>query len=359
MTDALARPWFTRTGNEGDVVVSSRVRIARNLADHRFPGFMSAEEEQQVQRTVVDAFGRLPAGADFAILFLDELKPLDRRVLLERNVITQEFSLARGKAIAVDRETGVTAMINEEDHLRISCIREGLALAEAFVEVDRLDTMLEDALSYGISMEWGYLNPSLENVGTGLRASLMLHLPALVMTGLIDKAMKAINEVGLSVKGFFSDGDSSLGDMYQISNQTTLGLSEKEIVDGLVNIVTPLVQYERKAREELRERQPLELEDRVWRAFGILTNCRTISSREAMDHLSSLRLGASLGMVEGLALDTVTALFFLSQKHHVQQMMAHGEEASGSKAIDVTRARAIRDVLAGRDVPGGFGCSKG
>ena len=358
MIDAPAKPWFSRAGNEGDVVVSSRARVARNLAEHRFPGFMSAEEEQEVQRTIVEAFGRLPAAADFAILFLDELKPLERRVLLERNVITQEFSLARGKAIAVGRETGVTAMINEEDHLRISCIREGLALSEAFGEVDRLDTMLEEALSYAISMEWGYLNPSLENAGTGLRASLMLHLPALVMTGLIDKAMKAINEVGLAVKGFFSDGESSLGDMYQISNQATLGLGEKEIVDGLVNIVTPLVQYERKAREELRERQRIDLEDRVGRAFGILTHCRSISSREAMDHLSSLRLGASLGLVEGLTLDTVTALFFLSQKHHVQQMLGQDDEA-GSKAIDIARARTIREALAGRDVRGGYGCSKG
>jgi protein arginine kinase len=330
MTDGLARSWFSRVGEQGDVVVSSRVRIARNLSEHRFPGFMSAEEEQEVQRVIVDAFRRLPAAGDFAILFLDDLKPLDRRVLLERNIITQEFSLARGKAIAVGKDTGVTAMINEEDHLRVSCIREGLALAEAFTEVDRLDSLLEESLGYAISMEWGFLNPSLENVGTGLRASLMLHLPALVMTGLIDKAMKAINEVGLAVKGFFNDGETSLGDMYQISNQATLGLGEKEIIDTLVNIVTPLVHYERKAREELRERQRVDLEDRVCRALGILSHCRSISSREAMDHLSSLRLGASLGLIEGLTLDTVTMLFFLSQKHHVQQLLEDGEETSGS-----------------------------
>ncbi len=359
MTDALARPWFTRIGEEGDVVVSSRVRIARNLSEHRFPGFMSGEEELEVQRAIVEAFRRLPAAGDFAILFLDDLKPLDRRVLLERNIITQEFSLARGKAIAVGRDSCVTAMINEEDHLRISCIREGLALGEAFGEVDKLDSLLEESLSYAISMEWGYLNPSLENVGTGMRASLMLHLPALVMTGLIDKAMKAINEVGLAVKGFFSDGEASLGDMYQIANHATLGLGEKEIVDNLVSIVTPLVQYERKARAELRERQRVDLEDRVCRALGILSHCRSISSREAMDHLSSLRLGASLGLTEGLSLETVTALFFLSQKHHVQQLLEDGEEASSSKAIDYARAKAIREAIASREVPGGFGCLKG
>jgi protein arginine kinase len=359
MTDALARPWFTRAGDEGDVVVSSRVRVARNLSEHRFPGFMSSEEELEVQRTIVEAFGRLPSTFDFTILYLDDLKALDRRVLLERNIITQEFSLARGKAIAVGRGSCVTAMINEEDHLRISCIREGLALAQAFQEVDKLDSLLEDNLSYAISMEWGYLNPSLGNVGTGLRASLMLHLPALVMTGLIDKAMKAINEVGLSVKGFFAEDESSLGDMYQISNDATLGLGEKEIVEGLVSIVTPLVQYERKAREELRDRQRVELEDRVCRALGILTHCRSISSREAMEHLSSLRLGACLGLVDGVGMDTVTSLFFLSQKHHVQQLLDEGEEAGGSKAIDQARATAIRTTLAGGDKAGGYGCSKG
>jgi len=321
------KAWFTESGHEGDVVISSRVRLARNLVDHPFPGFMSSDVEGAVRDKIISAFDKLPVRRDFAILYMKDLAPLDRRVLLERNIITQDFSLNENKAVVLSKDESVSVMINETDHLRISCIREGLTLSEVHEKVDRLDSLLEEQLHFSISLQWGYLNSNLPDIGTGMRASFMVHLPALVMTHLIEKALKAITQVGLLVKGFFGEGLSSLGDMYQIANQISLGVSEAEIVENLNSIVTPLINYERKARSELLARKTEEVEDKVFRAYGILTNCRSISSREAIDLLSNLHLGISLNLIPNIPLEKVNALFFLCQKSHVQKIFEGSEMA--------------------------------
>jgi protein arginine kinase len=346
------RVWFTESGQEGDVVVSSRVRLARNLVDHPFPEFMNRDVEVAVRDEVISAFAKLPGQSNklpgqgnFTILYMKDLTPLDRRVLLERNIITQDFSLAENKAVVLSQDESISVMINETDHLRISCIREGLTLSEVYEEVDRLDSLLENELHYSISLRWGYLNSNLTDIGTGMRASLMVHLPALVMTHLIEKALKAITQVGLVVKGFFGEGVSSLGDMYQIANQICLGLSEAEIVENLNSIVTPLINYERKARSELLTRKRDEVEDKVFRAYGILTNCRRIASREAIDLLSNLRLGISLGLIPKVPLEKINALFFLCQKSHVQKILVNSETASEIAEVDVQRAIIIREML--------------
>ncbi len=354
------KTWFTESGQEGDVVVSSRVRLARNLADHPFPEFLDRDDELVVRDKIISAFcklpvagSKLPAQNNFTILYLKDLAPLDRRVLLERNIITQDFSLAENKAVVLSQDESVSVMINETDHLRISCIREGLTLSEVYEEVDRLDSLLEDELHYSISLQWGYLNSNLTDIGTGMRASLMVHLPALVMTQLIEKALKAITQVGLLVKGFFGEGLSSLGDMYQIANQISLGLSEAEIVENLNSIVTPLINYERKARSELLTRKRAEVEDKVFRAYGILTNCRRIASREAIELLSNLRLGISLGLIPKIPLEIINTLFFLCQKSHVQKILEDSEVTSETAEIDAHRAKIIRETLAERETTGG------
>jgi protein arginine kinase len=278
---------------------------------------------------------------------MKEIAPLDRRVLLERNLITQDFSLAEDRAIILSEDESVCIMINETDHIRISCIREGLSLNQVFKEVDRLDSLMEDHLNFAYSLQWGYLNRNLTDIGTGMRASLMVHLPALVITQLIDKALKAITQVGLLVKGFFGEGTASLASMYQISNQVSLGLSEGEIVENLKSIISPLVNYERKARNELYERKPYEVEDRVFRALGILTNCRAITSREAIELLSDLRVGVSLELIKDLSLEKINSLFFLCQKSHVQKVLG---ESGSRKPIDAARAEIIRNALTQRPV---------
>ena len=364
------KAWFTESGQEGDVVVSSRVRLARNLVDHPFPGFMSSDVEVAVRDKIIGAFDKLPVRGNFAILYIKDLAPLDRRVLLERNIITQDFSLAENKAVVLSEDESVSVMINETDHLRISCIKEGLTLSEVYEEADRLDSLLEDKLHFSISLQLGYLNSNLTDVGTGMRASFMVHLPALVMTHLIEKALKAITQVGLLVKGFFGEGVSSLGDMYQIANQISLGLSEAEIVDNLNSIVTPLINYERKARSELLTRNTEEVEDKVFRAYGILTNCRSITSREAIGLLSSLRLGISLNLIPKVPLEKVNALFFLCQKSHVQKIFEDSEIAQKDSemaqkdsemagrpnAVDIQRAKIVRETLADGETKRGCEC---
>ena len=328
------------------MALSSRARLARNLIDHPFPGFMDDAEEETVRKEIVSAFSQLSGVGNFTILYLRSMKPIERKILLERNIITEGFSLGQDKAVAVSQDQSVSAMICENDHLRLACIREGLSLRDVYHEVDGIESQLEDLLHFAASLEWGYLGSHLQDVGTGLRASVMVHLPALVMTNLVDKALKAMTEVGLSVKGFFGEGSSSLGNMYQVSNQVSLGMSESGILENLESVTTALIEYERNAREQMLEKDRIPIEDTVFRAWGILTNCRSIASREAMDLLSDLRLGICLEMIDGIPLGKVNQLFFLTQKSHVLKMVENDADGNDTPPVDHFRAKVIRDSLA-------------
>jgi protein arginine kinase len=340
----LRNSWYNGCGADSDVVISSRTRLARNLIDHPFPAYLSSADEAVVMQQVVRAFGKLPAKDNFAILYLKDLPPLERRMLFERNIVTQAFSLEGDKAVAMSLDGSISAMINEQDHIRMSCIKGGFSLQESYQAVNRVDNLLEDTLNYAISLEWGYLNSSLTDIGTGMRASLMVHLPALVIGQMINKAIKAITQIGFSVKGFFGEGGSSLGSLYQISNQISFGLSEEEILENLRNVVQPLISYERKARTELADRKKVELEDKIYRALGILTYCRSITSKEAMELLSYLRLGIIMGLITEIAVEMVTSLFFLVQKSHIQKIRG-GVRGGVRKQIDRMRAAVIRESL--------------
>ncbi len=337
--------WFKEAGPHEDVILSSRIRLARNMADFPFPHMMSAEEEEEVEGRVISAFTGMNNNKAFKIIELDELTPIERRMLLERNFITQDYSLKRNKVVVLNRDETVSVMVNEEEHLRFASIHAGLTLKEAYEDVDNLDSKLEDYLHFAVSLEWGYLNTSLNDIGTGLRSSVMMHVPALVMTSLIDRVVKNINEVGLAVKGFFSDNEGSLGDMYQISNQLTLGLNEKEIIEKLEGIAMQLVNYEKKAREELMERRRVEIEDKILRAYGVLKFCRSISIKEAIELLSLIRLGVSIGIIDGIDLRTINTLLFASQKSHIQKFISGNEEDADSNYIDFIRAKVIREAL--------------
>jgi len=344
--------WFKNPGPENDVVISSRVRLARNLTGFPFPQTMTQEQETRAREMILDAFRQLDPAAGFSAYTLDELSPLEVKLLLERNIITQEFSLNQNKAVVFDTDGKVSVMVNETDHIKIAALAGGKALGAAWEAVDRLDSGLEEKLDFAVSMEWGYLGTFLTGVGTKMRASLMLHLPALVFTSLITKAVKTIASFGLSIKGFFADGDESLGDIYQISNQVSLGKPEKEIIENLEEIVLQLVNYERRAREEMLEKEPVAVKDRVGRAVGTLLYAKTITSKEAITLLSLVRLGIALGMITGTSLETVTALLFLSQKYHIQSVLGNNDEVDG-KQIDYTRAKLIRENLAGVQMSGG------
>jgi protein arginine kinase len=334
--------WFQETGPQDDVVIASRVRVSRNLDGHHFPGMMKSDEEEAVQRTILDAATAL--GEDFTPVVLGSITPTERRMLLERNLISQDFSLQSHKAVILRDDERMAGMINAIDHLRLAAIRGGLSLQSAFEDVDSTDNVLESRLDYAASLNMGYLNTEISNAGTGLRASIMLHLPALVATSIIEKTFKAVVQLGLSVKGFFGEDEHSLGSMYQVSNQFGLGTTENEIIEKLESVGTQIVNYERKAREEMVGRQRMEIEDRVFRAFGLLKYCRSISVREAVEHLSSLRLGAALGWIT-IPLARITALLFLTQKSHVQRLIDSPETGADTKLIDYTRALMIKEAL--------------
>jgi protein arginine kinase len=330
------------------VAISSRVRLARNLMDHVFPPHLSREEEKLVRDEIVSAFRKLPDALQ--IIYLDKISPLEQKILLERNIISQSFLTAPEKAVVVSEDWGLSAMINEEEHLRLACMQSGLCLDEAFRRVDRLDNLLEDSLHYAAALDWGYLNTGLASTGTGLRASVMLHFQGLVMDGKIGWVLKVASELGLQVKGYWGEGDNSLGSVYQVSNQHTMGLSEQDILTRVGELVRKLADYERASRDELLKNRKQELEDQVFRALGVLKFCRLISSREAIELLSAVRLGVSMGLLTEPSLETVTALLILSQKSHIQKNLELSGDDTDNKLVDYTRAQLLRRGLEGRDV---------
>jgi protein arginine kinase len=341
----LKSSWYSSPGSQDDVAVSSRVRLARNLLGIPFPPTLSKEEEEQVQSEVVEAVSSV--SDSFEAVFLDRLPPLDRKILLERNVISQDFSVSPNKLVLLEEDGGISIMVNEEDHLRLACMNTGLCLQEVYKAADDLDSRLESKLHFAASIEWGYLASRLENAGTGLRASVMLHMPALVSDGTIGWALKRIAQMDLQIKGYWGEGDNSLGDMYQISNPLSIGCSERDILASVEEAAREMVEYERKAREEMLGARRIELEDRIHRAFGALSSCRLISSKEAIDLLSTVRLGISLGMIEQPKIQVITSLMIQAQKAHVQKSLDQTDDDTDNKLVDYTRAKLIRHALQG------------
>jgi protein arginine kinase len=346
--------WMRDPGSDAGVVVTSRVRLARNLRTHPYPGICSAEEEARLREEILEAIRHLPNGGEFAILYLDELAPLERRILFERGLIGQAFSLEKQRALALADDAGIAAVVCEEDHLRLAALGAGSCLERLLARLDAVDDALAASLPFAVSREWGYLNTAIANLGTGMRASLMLHLPALAMSGLLAKAMKATAQIGVSIRGFFGEASESLGDLYLVANELTIGQGSREIAAALGRVAAQLSAWETRTREELAARRRMDLEDRVFRALGLLTHCRYLSMREAVDSLSSLRLGVALGLVERPGLAELTALLYLVRKAHVQHLLAGRHDAADGRQIDWTRARMVRQAVAGA-VPGGGG----
>ena len=337
--------WFAEGGDSYDVVIASRIRLARNLSNHPFVSKLNFSEEGRVQEAVQEAFLRIEESDEYKQIVLSELSPIRRRLLLERNFISQEYSLNTDRSVILRNDQAVIVVVNEMDHLRIATIRGGLQLSRCWQELDRLDSELESLLDYSVSLEWGYMSSEVTNAGTGMRGSVMLHLPALVKSGLIEKALKAVVQAGMSVKGFFGDEEGSLGDMYQVSNQLSFGFSETDLIEKLDAIAAQLVHYERNAREEMLAKRRVELEDTVFRALGLLKYCRTVGVREAIELLSSIRLGSSLGLAD-IPAERLTALLFLTQKAHVQCLMNGEGEPVDNTMLDYTRANMIQEALA-------------
>ena len=344
ITELAARPsvWLDHTVDE-DIIVSSRVRLARNIRGEVFPQRAAEGDNVRLLKRMSPIVATLPSMAPSMSLDMADLNWTEKHVLCERHLISVEHSeKGKGSGVVVKDDESVAIMINEEDHLRMQALSPGLALQSGWQKIDRVDSELERHVSYAFSSVMGYLTACPSNVGTGLRASVMLHLPALNLLNEMEAVIKGLTRMGIAVRGLLGEGTDASGNMFQISNQMTLGESEAVIVDRLTDVVKEISGHERNARLRLVEQRRVYLMDYVGRAYGVLMNAQLLSSREMLDLLSSLRLGAEVGMVRDVSASTIMDLILLTQPGHMQIML--GRESSPEER-DQVRAQMVRDKL--------------
>ena len=337
-----ASPWLSREGPFSHTVLSSRIRLARNLAGHRFCSRARKEELESITREVISAAQSASSLQESVVIDMENTHPMDRILMLERHLISQEFAKnGPGRSMIIDKDEQSGIMINEEDHLRLQTIEPGLSLNEAWKRIDQIDNELDHQLAFAFSPEWGYLTACPTNVGTGMRASVMLHLPALSMTGGIQPIIQKVGQSGLVVRGLYGENSEAVGDLYQFSNQITLGQNEEELITLVENYVKQIIGREQSCRKQLLQENRARAEDVVYRAYGILTNARMITSREAMDHLSHIRLGVSYGWLD-IPYTKVDELCLLLKPAHLQKTV--GQEMDPNQR-DILRADFIRMKL--------------
>ncbi len=359
--------WFDGSGPLADIVISSRIRLARNLAGYKFLSRCSTAEKSEILKKLKSILMSLELGDKIFYISVDKTPVLDRHFLVERHLISRHHAFSKGpRGVVIAQREFFTAMINEEDHLRIQVLKAGLQLSQCVEQINRIDDMIEQKLDYAFSPRYGYLTACPTNLGTGIRVSVMLHLPALKITGQIEKFLNATRDMSLAVRGLFGEGTEAAGDFYQLSNQITLGVSEADIVSQFENVIIPeIVEYENAARNRLLSNQIDVLDDKISRAMALLKNANLISSQEALFLLSHLRLGINMhehmgastpaidrltqsyqgGDAEktgGLSITTINRLFMLTLPAHLQ--LNYGKTLDPTHR-DALRAKIIRSAL--------------
>jgi protein arginine kinase len=338
-------PWMSADGPDSDIVMSTRIRLARNFNEFTFPTLFSNEEANGVISTIVEMAKSTPLNelGQYELLKIDQLQPVQKRVLVEKHLISPQLAehAVNGACLLSENEE-ISIMINEEDHIRIQCLFPGLQLTEALTIANVVDDWIEGNVNYAFDEQYGYLTSCPTNVGTGLRASVMMHLPGLILTQQINRIIPAINQLGLVVRGIYGEGSEALGNIFQISNQITLGKSEEEIVEDLKSVVKQLISQERSARDALAKTLNIELEDRVFRSLGVLENSRILESKEAAKCLSDVRLGIDMGYINNIPKSILNELMILTQPGFLQQY-AGGPLRPNER--DIRRAALIRDRL--------------
>lgn len=342
MSKTLSK-WMKGTGPESDIVIGSRVRLARNLAGIPFPAVASDEHLRYVREQVAKATAAMDVKKEYEFVRLSEVPVLERQLLIEKHLISpQHAEQVKHKAVVLRNDEAVSIMVNEEDHLRIQALFPGMQPREAWELCSTVDDGYDAHLTYAFSDTRGYLAACPTNVGTGMRASVMVHLPALAMTNQIQRVLSAVTQLGLAVRGLYGEGTESQGNIFQFSNQVTLGRTEEEIIQHLIDVTRQIIDQERQARDYVLHRNRTQLEDRVWRSYGILSNARSITSHEAMQLLSDVRLGIDLGLVKGLEGRILQELLVMIRPAHLQHIM--GRELPPAER-DVYRASLIRERL--------------
>lgn len=323
------------------IVLSSRVRLARNLEDYSFPGWAKVEKKIEVFELCKDAILSIPAMRGAAVLKCDELSETERQVLVERHLISPELSKeGRGSGVIVSKNQAICIMINEEDHLRIQAVKNGFHFNSIWKVINELDSRLEKQLNFAFTPELGYLTACPTNIGTGLRASVMMHLPGLVILEEMEKVIRAVNQMGLAVRGIFGEGSDASGSLFQISNQQTLGEAEEGIMDRLKGVLKKIIEQEDNARQRLLEVEREKLYDKIGRAYGILRNGRCVSSTECMGLLSIMRLAVDTGVLPERLRRIVDRLFIDCQPGHIA---VRAKKETTPEQRDVIRADILRE----------------
>lgn len=339
--------WLRGNGPHSDIVMSSRIRLARNLADFPFIGRCNDIDRANIESTVRERLTSQAAFEDLNFFNVATLDGLDRQLLVERQLISRELSNGQGaRAVAIDPLEQLSLMVNEEDHLRIQVMKSGLDLDLAWEQINQVDDDIESSLTYAYHPKLGYLTACPTNVGTGMRVSVLVHLPALVITHQIEKVFRSLQKINLVVRGLYGEGTQAMGDFYQISNQITLGKDEPTILDQVSDVIPFVIDYERKARQFLLDEKQNDLFDRVSRAYGTLQTAQQISSEETMYLLSRVRMGVNLGLIDNLEIPDINQLFLRTQPAHLQKIR---EKTMDTEGRNVERAIYLREQLKPED----------
>lgn len=336
--------WFRSTGPESDVVFSSRIRLARNLKKLPFPNKASQQDKRRIRDEIEKAVLSLPHFQKSYVLHMEDLSQLDKNFLSERYLISRELAgQGSGSSVVIDEKETISIMINEEDHIRLQTLLSGFRLWDCWEIIQDIDRGLQKELQFAFSDSLGYLTSCPTNVGTGIRVSTMLHLPGLIMAKQIEQVLQAIIKLGLAIRGLYGEGTEWSGNLFQISNQVTLGRTEEDIISSIEKVVRQVVQNERNARNLILKNNSELLYDKVGRAYGILSNAHIITTTETIDHLSTLRMGVDLSIINRLGKEKLNELFILSQPAHIQK--TSGKELEPDRR-DVERGNLLRARLA-------------
>jgi len=335
--------WLKGTGPNSDIVISSRIRLARNLEKAAFSHWANKTQSEQTLDTITGAIAKVSHLDKSTIFKMADLDSIDKQFLVERHLMSLEHAQRTNhKAVVIDDEEVIAIMVNEEDHLRIQIIQSGFNLFEAWGIIGKIDDALAKELPIAFLPDWGYLTACPTNTGTGMRGSVMLHLPALVMTRQIDRVLTAISKLSFATRGLYGEGTQAAGNFFQISNQVSLGLSEEEIIENINGIIRQIIGQEIQAREVMLAKNKPVLEDRINRSLGILKTARIISSQETIELLSMVRLGCDLGIIRDINRAIINELFIITQPAHLQKL---DNKKLTSAERDIKRAELIRQKL--------------
>jgi protein arginine kinase len=337
--------WYLNSGPESDVVISSRIRLARNIKNIPFPSRINKEQAAEVIKEVKKAIFENDAFKnDFLFLNMDDITSIEKQAMVERHLISPELAAGNNECgVIVSRDEKISIMVNEEDHLRIQCLYPGMQIDAAWELCDKIDSILSRNIDIAFDVNYGYLTCCPTNLGTGMRASLLLHLPALAMTGHIGKILSLCGKLGISVRGFYGEHSQAIGNMFQISNQVTLGNSESDIRINVKNIGKQIIDSERSLRNEMYSQNSYRFEDRIYRSLGILSSSRIMTTEESLKRLSDVRLGVDMGIIKDIDKKVLNEILIFIQPANLQKLF--GKPMSADER-DIIRAEVIRNKLA-------------